>query len=127
MPNKLWAEALIAAVYLYNRTPHSSINFRTPFEAKYGIKPNISNIKIWGSLAYRKEPKEFVDQAYDLESQLVIDQSDDQFNDQSNDQPNADPNTNQNLHPMVDQTKPMNQNDQKSTNQMKTVGRNPIC
>ncbi|KAH7556718.1 hypothetical protein BM1_06152 [Bipolaris maydis] len=171
MPNKLWAEALLAAVYLYNRTPHSSINFRTPFEAKYGIKPNINNIKIWGSLAYRKEPKEFVgkldsrvqpyyltgylsnnlyrlidlksnkivtardvqilegvfnDQAYDLESQLVIDQYNDQSDDQSNDQLNADPNTNQNLHPMVDQTKPVNQNDQKSTNQMKTVGRNPI-
>lgn len=60
MPNKLWAEALLSAVYLYNRTPHSSISFRTPFEAKYGYKPNISNIKIWGSLAYRKEPKEFV-------------------------------------------------------------------
>ncbi|KAH7557896.1 hypothetical protein BM1_05168 [Bipolaris maydis] len=41
-------------------TQACSINFRTPFEAKYGIKPNINNIKIWGSLAYRKEPKEFV-------------------------------------------------------------------
>ncbi|EMD84629.1 hypothetical protein COCHEDRAFT_1220041 [Bipolaris maydis C5] len=68
----------------------------------------------------------FNDQAYDLESQLVIDQYNDQSDDQSNDQLNADPNTNQNLHPMVDQTKPVNQNDQKSTNQMKTVGRNPI-
>ena len=60
MPNKLWAEALLAAVYLYNRTPHSSIGFRTPFEAKYGYKPDVSNVRIWGSLAYKKEPKELL-------------------------------------------------------------------
>ncbi|KAL6154143.1 hypothetical protein ACJBU6_07428 [Exserohilum turcicum] len=60
MPNRLWAEALLAAVYLYNRTPHSSIGFKTPFEAKYGYKPDVSNIRIWGSLVYRKEPKEFL-------------------------------------------------------------------
>ena len=60
MPNKLWAEALLAAVYLYNRTPHSSIGYKTPFEAKYGYKPDVSNIRIWGSLVYKKEPKEFL-------------------------------------------------------------------
>ena len=60
MPTRLWAEALLTAVYLYNRTPHSSIQFQTPFKAKYGYKPDISNIRIWGSLAYRKEPEEFL-------------------------------------------------------------------
>ena len=60
LPKRLWAEALMSAVYLYNRTPHSSINFKTPYEAKYKAKPNIANIKIWGSLCYKKEPKEFL-------------------------------------------------------------------
>ena len=60
LPRKYWAEALLSAVYLYNRTPHSSIDFCTLYEAKYGTKPNLANIKIWGSLTYKKEPKEFI-------------------------------------------------------------------
>ena len=50
----MWGEALLASVYLYNRTPHSSINYKTPYELKNKEKPNISNIKVWGSIAYYK-------------------------------------------------------------------------
>ena len=60
LPNKYWAEALISSVYLYNRTPNSSINFITPYKSKYNIKPNINNIRIWGSLVYKLEPKELL-------------------------------------------------------------------
>lgn len=56
--SKYWGEALIASVYLYNRTPHSAIDYKTPFEARYNKKPDLSNIKIWGSLAYKREPIE---------------------------------------------------------------------
>ena len=49
-----WAEALIAAVYLYNRTPHSALNYKTPYEVRYNKKPKIAYIKIWGSIAYNK-------------------------------------------------------------------------
>ena len=55
---KYWNEALLSAVYLYNRTPHSSYQFRTPYEVRYSKKPDLSNIKTWGSLAYKKEPIE---------------------------------------------------------------------
>lgn len=59
LPKGLWGEAAIAATYLYNRTPHSSLDgFITPYEAKYGRKPTISDIRIWGSIAYKREPKE---------------------------------------------------------------------
>ena len=54
MPPEFWGEALEAAIYLYNRTPHSQLGFKTPFEAKYKIKPNISHIRIFGSKAYYK-------------------------------------------------------------------------
>jgi hypothetical protein len=61
VPKALWGEAVLAATYIYNRTPHSSLEgFITPFEAKYGEKPTISNIRIWGSIAYKKEPKELL-------------------------------------------------------------------
>jgi hypothetical protein len=58
LAKKYWGEALIASVYLYNRTPHKGIDYKTPYELRYGDKPNIANIAIWGSLAYKKEPKE---------------------------------------------------------------------
>ena len=56
MPKALWGEAILTACYLYNRTPNSSINFKTPYYLKYQTKPNISNIRIFGSLAFSKEP-----------------------------------------------------------------------
>ena len=61
LPKALWGEAAIAATYLYNRTPHSSLkNFMTPYEARYGKKPDISNIRIWGSITFKKEPKQLL-------------------------------------------------------------------
>jgi histone deacetylase 1/2 len=58
LPLKFWDEALLSAVYLYNRTPHSSYSFKTPFELRYKKKPDLSSIKTFGSLTYKKEPKE---------------------------------------------------------------------
>lgn len=54
-PRFLWGEAIEASTYLYNRTPHSSLDFKTPYESRFGEKPNISNIRIWGSRCYRKD------------------------------------------------------------------------
>ena len=56
LPKAYWGEAVLAATYLYNRTPNSSIGFKTPYKAKTGQKPDISNIRIWGSIAYRVMP-----------------------------------------------------------------------
>jgi hypothetical protein len=39
---------------------NSSINFKTPYYLKYNIVPNLDNIKIFGSLAYYKEPNAFI-------------------------------------------------------------------
>ena len=41
------------AVYIYNRTPHKLLDFRTLYKAKNGKRPNISHIRIFGSKAYR--------------------------------------------------------------------------
>lgn len=43
---------MLAAAYIYNRTPHRSLNYKTPYEVYNNIKPNISNIKAWGSIVY---------------------------------------------------------------------------
>jgi hypothetical protein len=36
----------MTAIYIYNRTPHSAIEFKILYEAKHGHKPDISNIRI---------------------------------------------------------------------------------
>ena len=55
LPKYLWGEAVSAAVYLYNRTPHSQIGFKTPYFALHNTKPDITNIKVFGSIAYYKD------------------------------------------------------------------------
>ena len=45
----------MASVYIYNCTPHSALNYKTPFEAKNNRKPILSNIKIFGSPVYYRD------------------------------------------------------------------------
>lgn len=60
LPKNLWGEAILTATYLYNRTPSSSIGFKTPYELKYKELPDLDNIRIFGSLVYYKEPSNFI-------------------------------------------------------------------
>ena len=55
MPKYLWRETLLTAAFLYNKTPHSALNFKTPFEAKTNKKPILTHIKVFGSLCYYKD------------------------------------------------------------------------
>ena len=49
MPENMWGFAVETACWLYNRTPHSSLNFKTPYEKFYDKKPDLSSIKLFGS------------------------------------------------------------------------------
>ena len=51
-----WPFAVEAAIYLYNRTWYSAIG-KTPFKARFGKKPNVANIRLFGSIAYVKNNK----------------------------------------------------------------------
>lgn len=51
LPKKLWAEAVSTAVYIENRCPESSIDFRTPHELWYNSKPDLSCLRIFGCAA----------------------------------------------------------------------------
>jgi len=42
----LWGEALLAAVFIHNRSPYSYLQYKTPYEARLSKKPDISNIKV---------------------------------------------------------------------------------
>eukprot|EP00804_Cyclotella_cryptica_P024685 CCRYP_001671-RA/>CCRYP_001671-RA protein AED:0.29 eAED:-0.05 QI:0/0/0/0.33/1/1/3/0/660 len=43
-----WSAAAVHAVYLMNRRPHSAIG-RTPYEAWWDTKPDLSSLKVFGS------------------------------------------------------------------------------
>jgi len=57
LSKSMWGEAISAAIYVYNRTPHSNLpDNQSPFEARYGSKPNLDNIRIFGSICWKTEP-----------------------------------------------------------------------
>ena len=66
LPKYFWGEALEAAVYLYNRTPHSSLNNKSPYEIRYNKPPNLDNIRVFRSIAYysRSKPKKLDSRVY---------------------------------------------------------------
>jgi deoxyuridine 5'-triphosphate nucleotidohydrolase len=50
--SKYWSYALRHAVFLKNRLPHSSLQYKTPYEAMNGIKPNLGKIRVFGARAH---------------------------------------------------------------------------
>lgn len=49
---KWWAEAVNTAVYLLNRTTNCNHEEKTPFELCFKTKPEISHLRVFGSLGY---------------------------------------------------------------------------
>lgn len=49
LSSKYWSYALRHAVYLKNRLPHSSLHYKTPYECVNNTKPNLSNLRVFGS------------------------------------------------------------------------------
>lgn len=54
---EMWGEAIYFSAYTCNRSPTSSKS-KTPIELWEGRKPNINNLKVFGSIAYRHVPPE---------------------------------------------------------------------
>ncbi|THH16855.1 hypothetical protein EUX98_g9236 [Antrodiella citrinella] len=57
LPKWLWGEAHKHAVWLWNRTPHAAIGFSTPYEARFGKKPDLSGLKPFGAVCYVRKEK----------------------------------------------------------------------
>jgi hypothetical protein len=52
LPNEYWAPAITAATYIRNRLPHKSLpDHGTPMEALLSIKPDVSNLRVFGCQA----------------------------------------------------------------------------
>ena len=51
-PLYLWAEAYAMAVYVRNRVLSSVTPEKPPSEYWFGVRPELSNLRVFGSLAY---------------------------------------------------------------------------
>ncbi len=51
-PPAFWGLAVGVAEYIYNRTPHSAIDFDLPYSRWTGISPEVDNIAVFGSVVY---------------------------------------------------------------------------
>lgn len=58
MSTKIWAEACNMSAYLMNRTPRALLGGCTPEEKWSGIKPDVSELKIFGSRVMVHSPKQ---------------------------------------------------------------------
>jgi len=57
VPRRLWCEAVYATVYLINRSPTKSLDGPvTPAELWYGVKPDVSKLRVFGCKAYAWVP-----------------------------------------------------------------------
>ena len=52
LPRRLWAEAIVTAAYLLNRVPCRRETEATPYSEWFGHKPDVSNLRIFGSECY---------------------------------------------------------------------------
>lgn len=53
LDKEMWGEAVLAATYVLNRSPKANKE-TTPFELWFNRKPNLKNLRIFGSTAYAK-------------------------------------------------------------------------
>jgi hypothetical protein len=56
MPKEFWAEAIHTASYVHNRSPTSSLKEVTPYERMFGQKPDVSNLRVFGCIAFKHIP-----------------------------------------------------------------------
>jgi hypothetical protein len=47
---------VVTAVYILNCSPTKALNGMTPYEAWHGRKPTVSHLRVFGCLAFGKEP-----------------------------------------------------------------------
>jgi len=67
LPKKLWAEAMLTASYVLNRTGKSSVDGKNPYELWYGRRRAIDHMRIFGTECFIHVPK-VKRQKWDLKS-----------------------------------------------------------
>ena len=55
--NRFWPEVVKTAVYLKNRTLANTFEKKTPYEIMVAKKPDISNLRLYGSRVFVRTPE----------------------------------------------------------------------
>ena len=71
VPKHFWNEAIRTAAYILNRSPNVNLELITPAELLYERKPNVTNLKVFGSIAYSHVPEQFRDK-FDGKSEKCV-------------------------------------------------------
>ena len=59
LPPSFWGDAALTVQYLRNRLPTSTLpSHTTPYEIMYGVKPDLSHLRIWGCQCFPAIPPE---------------------------------------------------------------------
>ncbi|KAL1939181.1 hypothetical protein VTO73DRAFT_10222 [Trametes versicolor] len=55
LPQTLWAHAYKHSIYVHNRTGHSALDGKTPYEARFGTPPDIRHLRPWGTRVWARQ------------------------------------------------------------------------
>ena len=58
LAKSFWAEALSTAVHVRNRCPTTALQNKTPYEALFGVNPDLNHLKVFGCIGYSHIPKD---------------------------------------------------------------------
>ena len=57
LPQSLWAHAYKHSVYIHNRTGHDALGGKTPYEARFGVPPDLRHLHPWSTLVRARQEK----------------------------------------------------------------------
>nr|VWO99577.1 Uncharacterized protein [Ganoderma boninense] len=57
LPQSLWAHAYKHSVYLHNRIGQESLEGKTPYEARFGVAPDLRHLRPWGAKVWVRQEK----------------------------------------------------------------------
>ena len=72
MPARFWGEAVTTAVFILNRAPTKALMGKTPFEAWYGCKPNVSFLQTFGCIGHVRKTKPNLTKLEDRSTPMVF-------------------------------------------------------
>jgi hypothetical protein len=72
MPARFWGEAVTTAVFVLNRSFTRSVEGRTPYEAWYGVKPDVKYLRVFGCRAHAKVTKPNLKKLDDRRQPMVM-------------------------------------------------------
>lgn len=69
---RYWPEVILTASYLKNRTIANTIENKSPYEIFFGKRPNIENLKLYGSKVFFRVPESKINTKWDRKADCGI-------------------------------------------------------